>query len=252
MIQPCNKGSAHFPIFLQPQPDFLGRGFYFLCHPMQRIPTEKRGNLIVSDDNARLPSPPYQLHTLVTPLLVLSPLPNCRFQKWLWKFDYCRRHGSFWRLPRDFRKMCWFTKGLGRRVGRYSLNSLNTQRGLQLTACRFLTNCVAEGVQCSISLRLGTTTTEDGSHTNAFSVLQRQKMGIWVKRGESKAHSDFSKIHPYRHRPATVYKVPICLRGNLLYNQIYSITEQNAISKGMLRLWNDYFISDFALYPVTT
>ena len=34
----------------------------------------------------------------------------------------------------------------------------------------------------------------------------------------------------------TVYKVPICPRGNLLYKQIYLITDQKLLYKGILGL----------------
>ena len=53
------------------------------------------------------------------------------------------------------------------------------------------------------------------------------------------------------HTPETVYKAPICPKENLLYKQIYLITDQKLLCQGIMGLWNGYFISDFTLYPVT-
>ena len=43
-------------------------------------------------------------------------------------------------------------------------------------------------------------------------------------------------IHLHLHTPSTVYKVPICPRGNLLYKQIYLTIDQKLHYEGILGL----------------
>ena len=45
----------------------------------------------------------------------------------------------------------------------------------------------------------------------------------------------------------TAYKVAICPRGNLLYMQIYLITDLKLLWRGLLGLLFTYFISEFTL-----
>ena len=45
----------------------------------------------------------------------------------------------------------------------------------------------------------------------------------------------------------TVYKVAICLKGNIPYKQIYFINGLKFLLNGTLGQWNTYFIGDFTL-----
>ena len=54
-----------------------------------------------------------------------------------------------------------------------------------------------------------------------FSNMKKGNNENWEKMTCHEAHHEKNFKGPFQHTPQTVYKVPICPRGNLLYIQIY-------------------------------